>query len=57
MNSPAVARESNRAVALLLGWAPFVVVLLAYELMRDLASTLGVPPHNLAGVERALWRL
>ncbi|HEY5035448.1 MAG TPA: phosphatase PAP2 family protein [Candidatus Dormibacteraeota bacterium] len=55
MNSPAVARESNRAVALLLGWAPFVVVLLAYELMRDLASTLGVPPHNLAGVERALF--
>ena len=55
MNRPAVARESNRAVALLLGWAPFVVVLLAYELMRDLASTLGVPPHNLAGVERALF--
>lgn len=46
---------TNRAVALLLGWAPFVVVLVAYELMRDLASRLGVPPHNLAGVERALF--
>src|ERR1700704_5273534 len=48
-------REGNRAVALLLGWAPFVVVLVAYELMRDLASRLGVPPHNLSGVERALF--
>jgi membrane-associated phospholipid phosphatase len=53
--SAADAREGNRAVALLLGWAPFVVVLVAYELMRDLASRLGVPPHNLAGVERALF--
>ncbi|HEY2597838.1 MAG TPA: phosphatase PAP2 family protein [Candidatus Dormibacteraeota bacterium] len=47
--------EGNRAVDLVLGWAPFVVVLVAYELMRDLASRLGVPPHNLAGVERALF--
>lgn len=40
---------------MLLGWAPFVLVLMAYELMRDLAATLHVPPHNLAGVERALF--
>jgi hypothetical protein len=31
------------------------VVLVPYELMRDLASTLRVPPHNLSGVERALF--
>ena len=55
MDRPADAREGNRAVALLLGWAPFVVLLMAYELMRDLASTLRVPPHNLAAVERALF--
>jgi membrane-associated phospholipid phosphatase len=55
LDRPADQRESNRAVALLLGWAPFVIVLLAYELMRDLASTLRVPPHNLSGVERALF--
>jgi membrane-associated phospholipid phosphatase len=30
-------------------------VLIAYELMRDLASKLGMQPHNLAGVERALF--
>jgi membrane-associated phospholipid phosphatase len=51
----AVAQQSNRAVALLIGWAPFVLLLMAYELMRDVASTLRVPPHNLAGVERAMF--
>jgi membrane-associated phospholipid phosphatase len=55
MERAADAPASNRAVALLLGWAPFVLVLTAYELMRDLAATLHVPPHNLAGVERALF--
>ena len=51
----AVAQQSNRAVALVIGWAPFVLLLMAYELMRDVASTLRVPPHNLAGVERAMF--
>jgi membrane-associated phospholipid phosphatase len=55
MERAADAPGSNRAVTLLLGWAPFVLVLMAYELMRDLAATLHVPPHNLAGVERALF--
>src|SRR5450759_4495066 len=55
MERAADAPGSNRAVALLLGWAPFVLVLMAYELMRDLAATLHVPPHNLAGVERVLF--
>lgn len=40
---------------MLLGWAPFVAILIAYELMRGLASRLGGQPHNLAGVERALF--
>jgi membrane-associated phospholipid phosphatase len=30
-------------------------MLIAYELMRDLATFIGVPPHNLAGVERAVF--
>jgi membrane-associated phospholipid phosphatase len=55
MDQTVDVRERNRAVALVLGWAPFVLLLMAYELMRDLAATLGVPPHNLAGVERALF--
>jgi membrane-associated phospholipid phosphatase len=45
----------NRTVALIRGWAPFAALLIAYELMRDLASMVGVPPHNLAGVERAFF--
>jgi membrane-associated phospholipid phosphatase len=40
---------------LIWGWAPFAAMLIAYELMRDLASMVGVPPHNLAGVERAIF--
>ena len=31
------------------------MLLMAYELMRDLAATLRVPPHNLAPVERAMF--
>ena len=37
------------------GWAPFAALLVAYEVMRDLASMLGRHPHNLAGVERAVF--
>jgi membrane-associated phospholipid phosphatase len=55
MDRAAEAPGGNRAVALLVGWAPFVLLLMAYELMRDLASTRHVPPHNLSGVERALF--
>jgi membrane-associated phospholipid phosphatase len=55
MDKAADVPRSNQAVALLLGWAPFVLLLMAYELMRDLASTRHVPPHNLSGVERALF--
>jgi membrane-associated phospholipid phosphatase len=54
-DTPAGVRVRNPAVAALLGWAPFAVVLMAYELMRELAAMLRVPPHNLSGVERALF--
>ena len=42
-------------VALLRGWAPFVGLLVAYELMRDLAALIGVQPHNLAPFDRNLF--
>jgi membrane-associated phospholipid phosphatase len=48
-----VARHGT--VDLIRGWAPFAVVLIAYEAMRDLAAMLGVQPHSLAGVERAVF--
>ncbi len=37
------------------GWAPFAGLLVAYELMRDAAAAVGVAPHNLAGLDRALF--
>lgn len=37
------------------GWAPFVLLLIAYELMRDLASAIGMPAHDLALLDRALF--
>ena len=45
----------NRTLTLIRGWAPFASLLIAYEAMRDAASKLGIHPHNLAGVERALF--
>jgi membrane-associated phospholipid phosphatase len=55
MNTQARSRDENGTVALLRGWAPFAVLLIAYELVRDLASRVGIQPHNLAGVERAIF--
>src|SRR6202171_2737943 len=48
--------NTRRGILVLLrGWAPFVGLLVAYELMRDVASALGVPPHNLAPLDRHLF--
>jgi membrane-associated phospholipid phosphatase len=37
------------------GWAPFVILLVAYEVMRDAASALGMPAHDLAHLDRTLF--
>ncbi len=42
-------------MVLVRGWAPFVVLLIAYELMRDLASAIGMPAHDLARLDRTLF--
>lgn len=42
-------------MAIVRGWAPFVGLLVAYELMRDAAAALGMPAHNLAGIDRVLF--
>jgi membrane-associated phospholipid phosphatase len=51
----AIATSPRGVVALVRGWAPFVGLLVAYELMRDLASAIGVQPHNLAPFDRHLF--
>jgi membrane-associated phospholipid phosphatase len=56
MTNEMAAIEAPRGlVALLRGWAPFVGLLVAYELMRDLAALIGVQPHNLAPFDRNLF--
>src|SRR5450759_2845643 len=56
MTNETAAIEAPRGLAALLrGWAPFGGLLIAYELMRDLASLIGVQPHNLAPFDRNLF--
>src|ERR1700737_1797100 len=53
--SQVVALSDRRLVLLLRGWAPFVLLLVAYELMRDAASALGMPAHDLARLDRTMF--
>src|ERR1700736_6591748 len=53
--SQVVALSDRRLVLLVRGWAPFVMLLVAYELMRDAASALGMPAHDLARLDRTLF--
>jgi membrane-associated phospholipid phosphatase len=54
-SSRVAALADRRLVPLVQGWAPFVLVLVAYELMRDAASALGMPAHDLARLDRTLF--
>jgi membrane-associated phospholipid phosphatase len=51
----AVSLTDQRVVILLRGWAPFVGILIAYEVMRDLASALGVRPYDLEWFDTTLF--
>jgi len=56
LDSTRIAASADRRLpALVRGWAPFVLLLVAYEVMRDVASMLGMPAHNLAGLDRTLF--
>lgn len=50
-----IATHQREILDVLRGWTPFVGLLAAYELMRGAASALGVPPHNLAPLDRDLF--
>jgi len=45
----------RRVMVLVRGWAPFVLLLVTYELMRGLASAIGMPAHDLARLDRTLF--
>jgi membrane-associated phospholipid phosphatase len=51
----AVSLTDLRVVVLLRGWAPFVGILVAYEVMRDLASALGVQPYDLGWFDTTMF--
>jgi membrane-associated phospholipid phosphatase len=51
----AVSLTDQRVMVLLRGWAPFVGILVAYEVMRDLASALGVRPYDLEWFDTTLF--
>jgi membrane-associated phospholipid phosphatase len=50
-----VSLTDQRVLVLLRGWAPFIGILVAYEVMRDLASALGVRPYDLALFDKTLF--
>ena len=54
-SSRIAALADRRVVALVRGWTPFVLLLVAYEIMRDLAAAIGMPAHDLARLDRALF--
>ncbi len=54
-SSRIAALADRRIVVLVRGWAPFVLLLVAYEVMRDLASAVDLPAHDLARLDRALF--
>ncbi len=56
LGSTSIAALADRRLLLLVrGWAPFVLLLVAYEVMRDAASALGMPAHDLARFDRTLF--
>jgi len=54
-SSRTAAAAQGRLIVLVRGWAPFVILLVAYEAMRDVAAVVGMPAHDLAGFDRTLF--
>jgi len=50
-----VAIALGRGRAFIQDWAPFLLLFFAYEAMRGFAAKTGFAPHDLSGLERALF--
>jgi membrane-associated phospholipid phosphatase len=50
-----VAVALGRGRAFLTDWLPFLVLFFGYEIMRGFASKTGFAPHDVSGLERALF--
>jgi len=50
-----IAVALGRGLAFLADWGPFLILFFAYEAMRGFASKTGFAPHDLSGLERAVF--
>ena len=50
-----IAVALGRGRSFVVDWAPFLLLFFAYEVMRGFASKTGFAPHDLSGLERALF--
>ena len=50
-----IAIALGRGRTFIADWGPFLILFFAYEAMRGFASKTGFAPHDLSGVERAVF--
>jgi len=50
-----IAVALGRGRSFVVDWAPFLILFFAYEAMRGFAAKTGFAPHDLSGLERALF--
>jgi membrane-associated phospholipid phosphatase len=50
-----IAIALGRGKSFIFDWAPFLILFFAYEAMRGFAAKTGFAPHDLSGLERALF--
>jgi membrane-associated phospholipid phosphatase len=50
-----IAVAMGRGLSFIADWGPFVLLFLAYEAMRGFAAKTGFAPHDLSGLERAVF--
>ncbi|HET9780139.1 MAG TPA: phosphatase PAP2 family protein [Candidatus Dormibacteraeota bacterium] len=50
-----IAIPLGRGLTFLVDWGPFLLLFLAYEEMRGFAAKTGFAPHDISGLERALF--
>src|SRR6266478_5314524 len=50
-----VAIALGRGRSFVVDWLPFLILFLGYEAMRGFAAKTGFAPHDLSGMERAVF--
>src|SRR5207244_5622624 len=50
-----IAIALGRGKTFIADWAPFLLLFFAYEAMRGFAAKTGFAPHDLSGLERAVF--